>query len=222
MTQRWSESPPPQDNLPDDPVRVSDFLIDLDDVDLPATLAVPEDCRGLVIFADGRRGGHLRPGNLVLAGAFQRGGLATLAFDMLTPHEAAALAEHHDDQLLPHRLLAVTRWASGEALACPAPLAYFGLGAAVPAVLATAAQEPSLVSAVVTRGGPVDAADPNLRRIVAPTLFIAGDDESPAALQLVAGLALPWLLERFHAAGARRPASGVHRVGLSPPARRRI
>jgi putative phosphoribosyl transferase len=207
MDGRWT-GPPNRDDVSDDPVQVREFLIDLDDVDLPATLAVPADYGGLVIFAEGGRAGHHGPASLVLAEAFQRAGLATLAFDMLTHREAAQLADRRDEQLLPHRLLAVTRWASGEALPRPAPIGYFGLGAGVPTVLATAAQDPCFVSAIVARGGRPDIADPNLRRIAAPTLFIAGQDESPRALELVAGVALPWLLERFHVGPAGNPRTG--------------
>jgi hypothetical protein len=115
---------------------------------------------------------------------------------------------------LAHRLLAVARWAAGEALPRPAPIGYFGLASGVPAVLTAAAEDPALVAAVVARGTRPDTADPNLRRIVAPTLFISGQGESPGALELTSRLALPWLLERFHAGDPRKSCAAP---GISAP-----
>ncbi len=54
---------------------------------LAADLAVPGDPRGLVIFACHSGTGRFSARNLDVARALQRRGLATLAVDLLTPHE---------------------------------------------------------------------------------------------------------------------------------------
>ena len=159
------------------PVRTQELVLDVDDVDLPATLAVPDHARGLVIFAHGSGSSRSSPRNVEVARALQRAGIATLLFDLLTEQEAADARARFDVPLLARRLLATARWAAKEALPRPAPLGYFGASAGAVAALIAAAQEPAPVAAVVSRGGRPDLADRWLPRVAAPTLFIVGEND---------------------------------------------
>jgi putative phosphoribosyl transferase len=164
-------------------VRTQELVLDVDDVDLPATVAVPDRARGLVIFAHGSGSSRSSPRNLEVARALQREGIATLLFDLLTEPEAADPRARFDVPLLARRLLATARWAGEEALPRPAPLGYFGASAGAAAALIAAAQAPALVAAVVSRGGRPDLANRWLPRVAAPTLFIVGENDR-AALHL--------------------------------------
>jgi len=159
------------------PVRTQELVLDVDDVDLPATLAVPDRARGLVIFAHGSGSSRWSPRNLEVARALQRAGIATLLFDLLTEQEAADNRARFDVPLLARRLLATARWAGEEALPRSAPLGYFGASAGAAAALSAAAQAPALVAAVVSRGGRPDLADRWLPRVTVPTLFIVGEND---------------------------------------------
>ena len=159
------------------PVRTQELVLDVDDVDLPATLGVPDRARGLVIFAHGSGSSRSSPRNVEVARALQQAGIATLLFDLLTEREAADTRARFDVPVLARRLLATARWAAKEALPRPAPLGYFGASAGAAAALVAAAQAPALVTAVVSRGGRPDLADRWLGRVAAPTLFIVGETD---------------------------------------------
>ena len=163
----------------DEPVHTREIVLDIDDVDLAGTLAVPEPPRGLVIFAHGSGSSRHSPRNIEVAQTLQRAGIATLLFDLLTESEAADTEARFDVALLSRRLLATARWAAQEALPYSVPLGYFGASTGAAAALIAAAEEPALVAAVVSRGGRPDLAGRWLGRVAAPTLLIVGgnDDE---------------------------------------------
>jgi pimeloyl-ACP methyl ester carboxylesterase len=57
------------------------------DVELQADVAVPEQLRGLVVFAHGSGRGRLSPRNRYVADVLQSAGLGTVLVDLLTPAE---------------------------------------------------------------------------------------------------------------------------------------
>ena len=157
-----------------------EFLLDLDTVDLPGTLAIPDRPRGLVIFVHASGSSHLSARNMEVARALQRAGIATLLFDLLAKDEAADadVGAGIDAPGLADRLLAVARWAASEAFPRPVPIGYFGVDTGGAAALIAAAEAPALVSAVVSLGSRPDLANHWLPRVVAPTLLIAGGGDS--------------------------------------------
>jgi len=168
------------DTMQEDRVHTREFLLDLDTVDLPGTLAIPDRPRGLVIFVHASGSSHLGARNIEVARALQRAGIATLLFDLLGKDEAADanVSVRIDVPRLADRLLAVARWAASEAFPSPLPIGYFGVDTGAAAALIAAAEQPALVSAVVSLGGRPDLADQWLPRVVAPTLLIAGGGDS--------------------------------------------
>jgi pimeloyl-ACP methyl ester carboxylesterase len=54
------------------------------------------------------------------------------------------------------------------------PFGYFGASTGAAAALVAAAEDPSLVQAIVSRGGRPDLAGSFLRQVAAPTLLIVG------------------------------------------------
>jgi pimeloyl-ACP methyl ester carboxylesterase len=156
------------------------------DTVLDADLVLPDEPRGVVVFAHGSGSSRRSPRNLYVARRLHVAGFGTLLFDLLTP------AEQRVDELtrelrfdiprLASRLLAVTR-ALEKDPSLPASRAYFGASTGAAAALIAAAEEPDLVGAVVSRGGRPDLAGAALADVRAPTLLIVGGDD-PEVLEL--------------------------------------
>lgn len=149
---------------------------------LEGALRIPEGASGIVLFAHGSGSSRHSPRNRYVAQALNDGGLATLLIDLLTSDE-----EREDDQtarlrfnvhLLAGRVTGVSDWLLQNASTKHLRLGYFGASTGAAAALAAAAERPSAVGAVVSRGGRPDLALPNLGRVKAPTLLIVGGRDS--------------------------------------------
>lgn len=153
-------------------------------VDLTGDLAVPaDDARGLVLFAHGSGSSRHSSRNRFVAAELNRGGLATLLFDLLTQEEERAeqFTRHlrFDIGLLAERLVAATDWATERAGAVgERPIGYFGASTGGGAALVAAAARADRVRAVVSRGGRPDLAGDALPYVQAPTLLIVGGDDN--------------------------------------------
>jgi putative phosphoribosyl transferase len=147
---------------------------------LEGTLVVPADARAIVLFAHGSGSSRLSPRNRLVADALNRTGLATLLFDLLTGAEEveeAKEARRFDIGLLARRLVSATDWVVKRPELRGLRLGFFGASTGAAAALVAAAERPSLVGAVVSRGGRPDLAGEALGRVVAPTLLIVGGED---------------------------------------------
>ncbi len=147
---------------------------------LDADLALPNEPRGMVVFAHGSGSSRRSPRNLYVASRLHAGGFGTLLFDLLTPDEQRADEStrtlRFDVSLLASRLLAATRALAHDST-LPPWRAYFGASTGAAAALVAAATEPKLVGAVVSRGGRPDLAGSALEAVRAPTLLIVGGND---------------------------------------------
>lgn len=151
------------------PVEIGEFK-------LQALLGVPENARGLVIFAHGSGSGRLSPRNNHVAAALRRARLATLLLDLLMPEEERNRANVFDISLLASRLVLATDWASER----PAlRVGYFGASTGAGVSLMAAATAPNRIHAVVSRGGRPDLAGEKLPLVRAPTLLMVGGLDRP-------------------------------------------
>jgi putative phosphoribosyl transferase len=145
---------------------------------LTASLAVPEDPQGLVIFAHGSGSSRHSPRNAAVAAVLQAAGLATLLADLLTPAEDAedrvSALHRFDIGLLARRTVGAARWAQGEPTLRGLRVGLFGASTGAAAALVAAATGPAHVHAVVSRGGRPDLAGTSLGRVQAPTRLIVG------------------------------------------------
>jgi putative phosphoribosyl transferase len=146
---------------------------------LEAYLVLPSGAKGLVVFVHGSGSTRRSPRNRYVAGVMQRAGFATLLFDLLTPDEAAedeVTAElRFDIDLLTTRVIAATRWVAALPRTRGLPVGYFGASTGAAAALASAAQIPKLVAAVVSRGGRPDLVpSTTLQCVRAPVLLVVG------------------------------------------------
>jgi len=159
------------------PVVAQELAIPLDGAHLGASLAIPDGAEAVVLFAHGSGSGRHSPRNTRVAQYFHSRGLGTLLFDLLTSAEAREDAElrsyRFDIELLAERLIVATGWLRRQR-GIPARLGYFGASTGASAALVAAAELPSHVGAVVSRGGRPDLAGRALARVEAPTLLIVG------------------------------------------------
>jgi dienelactone hydrolase len=149
---------------------------------LAADVAVPDPAGGAVLFAHGSGSSRHSPRNRYVAAELQAAGLATVLADLLTPEE-----EQFDERtgrlrfdigLLATRVTALTDWAVRYEALAGLRIGLFGASTGAAAALATAAQRPEPVAAVVSRGGRPDLAGEHLRSVRQPTLLIVGERDT--------------------------------------------
>ena len=145
---------------------------------LDGDLSLPEDPRGVVLFAHGSGSSRHSPRNQQVAAGLRAAGLGTLLMDLLTAEEERAdAATRHlrfDIPLLAGRLTGAVDWLAGPDGAPGLPVATFGASTGAAAALITAADRADRVRAVVSRGGRPDLAGDARERVCAPTLLIVG------------------------------------------------
>jgi dienelactone hydrolase len=155
-------------------------------VRLEADVVVPGPAHGVVLFAHGSGSSRHSPRNLHIATELQQAGLATVLVDLLTPEEEETdtlAGLRFDIGLLASRLVALTdRLAASDTLS-GLGIGLFGASTGAAAALVAAAERPSTVRAVVSRGGRPDLAGEHLRRVHQPTLLIVGERD-PVVIDL--------------------------------------
>jgi dienelactone hydrolase len=139
----------------------------------------PPQPRGLVIFAHGSGSSRFSQRNRSVADVLVRGGFATLLLDLLTRQEEVVdqrTREYRFDiERLGQRVMGAIDWAVGEVGGLP--IACFGASTGAAAALIGAAERVDSVQAVISRGGRPDLAGDALRRVMAPTLLIVGEED---------------------------------------------
>jgi hypothetical protein len=93
---------------------------------LEGNLSLPEDARGIVLFAHGSGSSRLSPRNRHVAQLLNQANLATLLVDLLTPEEEAVDLRtaqlRFDIGLLAERVVDVTDWLTQTPESAPAPV----------------------------------------------------------------------------------------------------
>lgn len=148
---------------------------------LDGSLTIVDQAIGLVLFVHGSGSSRHSPRNQFVARTLNNAGLATLLFDLLTPEEELVdmrTAElRFDIDLLAERLVHATKWAETQPQTRDLTIGYFGSSTGGGAALVAAAQLPTDVDAVVSRGGRPDLAGDSLPKVKAPTLLIVGSED---------------------------------------------
>ncbi|HEY8535963.1 MAG TPA: dienelactone hydrolase family protein [Vicinamibacterales bacterium] len=148
-----------------------------------ADLRMPENARGIVIFAHGSGSSRFSTRNRRVAEYLGQQRFATLLLDLLTPDEEAidvrTAGFRFDIGRLGPRVSAAADWSASRADLEALPIGLFGASTGAAAALIAAAERPHLVRAVVSRGGRPDLAGDALSRVEAPTLLIVGELDDP-------------------------------------------
>jgi putative phosphoribosyl transferase len=147
-------------------------------VTVEGNLTLPEEARGIVLFAHGSGSSRLSPRNRYVARILNEAKLATLLVDLLTPEEEAIDVRtahlRFDIGLLAERLVGATDWLVQHHDTNQLRIGYFGASTGAAAALMAAVVRPDVVGAVVSRGGRPDLAGRALAQVRAPTLLIVG------------------------------------------------
>lgn len=165
-------------NPGDDGIRELEVRIPDRGVEFAATMAVPPEPRGFVVFAHGSGSSRHSRRNRFVAETLQRAGLGTLLVDLLAVQEEADRANVFDIELLADRLVTAVRWLGERPEAEGRPIGFFGASTGAGAALWAAADPMVDVAAVVSRGGRPDLAGPKLAHVRAPTLLIVGGHDT--------------------------------------------
>ncbi|MBW8016173.1 MAG: alpha/beta hydrolase [Planctomycetes bacterium] len=168
--------------------RITDVTVDVDaNISINGTLCIPDNAKGIVVFAHGSGSGRFSPRNRFVAEMLHHGQLATLLIDLLTPEEEQVdLQTRHlrfDIGLLTKRVCGATKWLKENDQTCKLPIAYFGASTGAAAALSAAGQIGEDIYAVVSRGGRPDLAEACLGEVKSPTLLIVGGDD-PIVIEL--------------------------------------
>ncbi len=148
-------------------------------VSLAGILEAPERALGVVVFSHGSGSGRHSPRNRFVAAELQRGRLATLLLDLLTPEEDRRYETRFDIPLLSQRLAHAVGFVSAHEATRGLRIGLFGASTGAASALRVAAERPTQVAAVVSRGGRPDLAGGDaLARVEAPTLLIVGGEDS--------------------------------------------
>lgn len=191
-------------------------------IGLAGSLRIPDEARGLVVFAHGSGSSRLSPRNMKVAEGLNRFGFATLLFDLLTAEEEGDRANVFDIELLAARLANAVAWLDREPMTAGLPIGLFGASTGAAAALTAAAGLGEKVQAIVSRGGRPDLAGDVLDRIQVPTLLIVGGaDFGVIALneQALARLAGPKALEIVPGASHLFPEPGALEAVINHAAR---
>lgn len=146
-------------------------------VDLPGFLAVPDNACCIVIFAHGSGSSRFSGRNQQVARVLNKGGIATLLFDLLTPEESADRSNVFDIDLLAGRLLIATNWVRKNTETSGMSIGYFGASTGAAAALKAASSGRFIVFAIVSRGGRPDLAWEVLEKVDSPTMLIVGSGD---------------------------------------------
>jgi pimeloyl-ACP methyl ester carboxylesterase len=154
---------------------------------LPADVRLPDQARGVVLFAHGSGSSRHSPRNRAVAERLRREHLGTVLADLLTEAEEREdeVSAHlrFDIELLAGRLIGIMHWMSEQPDTYRLPVGLFGASTGAAAALVATARAPQHVQAVVSRGGRPDLAGDALHEVRAPTLLLVGGRDTPV-LQL--------------------------------------
>lgn len=161
--------------------------IPLEDVGLEGNLTVPEEAKGLVVFAHGSGSSRHSPRNRYVAEVLNEHHLATLLIDLLSSaEEEIDMRTRHlrfDIPMLANRLAGIADWVENATDIKHLKIGYFGSSTGGGAALIAAAKKPGRIAAVVSRGGRPDLAGEYLPLVKAPTLLIVGERD-PQVIEL--------------------------------------
>ncbi len=190
----------------------------IDGASIDADIAIPADALGLVLFVHGSGSSRQNPRNQYVAGHLRAEGLGTVLVDLLTPIEERQdqFSGHlrFDITFLTRRVTVVMEELRAQTAL---PLGLFGASTGAAAALVAAANHPRKIRAVVSRGGRPDLAGNKLPLVMAPTLFIVGEDDREVrelnrrAIELMRGEVrleiVPGATHLFHEPGALEAVS---------------
>lgn len=156
----------------------SEVGIPIQGAELQATLGMPDEPKGMVVFAHGSGSGRASTRNRFVAAELADAGYGVLLLDLLTPLEERYDRDsgdlRFDIERLSMRVVIAIDWLAAEERTAGLDVGCYGASTGAAAALVAAAERPERVKAVVSRGGRPDLAKGSLAEVQAPTLLIVG------------------------------------------------
>jgi dienelactone hydrolase len=145
-------------------------------------LEIPPNAKSIIIFAHGSGRSCLSPRNRLVARSLLQKGFAVLLPDLADPDEdssdSVALQDPAYIARIASRLTSIIDWLAENPKTSDLRIGLFGARTGAAAAMIAAANRPSLVRAVISRGGRPDLAEDFLQHVQAPTLMIVGGKDS--------------------------------------------
>lgn len=147
---------------------------------------IPARPKGLILISHGTGSGRHSPRNKFVAKMMRMNDFATLMIDLFTDEEDdQRVAGRHlvESAILSERLVNATQWALRQSESEGLPLGYYGAGSGAAVAIRAAVEGPARISAVVSRGGPMETVGEFLPKLESPFLMLVGggDDAVLAA-----------------------------------------
>ena len=151
---------------------------------LDGLLHIPAQASGIVLLAQGSKHVENMTYASALADALHGAGLATLSVHLLTEDEEEldtdTLFFRDNISILSQRILGIADWLLESPTTQNYSIGYFGTGPTGAAALQAAAERPDPVHAIVAANGRIDLVRSHLKRITAPVMLIAGEQDDEA------------------------------------------
>lgn len=151
--------------------------VKIDQTSLEGMLNIPENVKGIVLFAHGSGSSRFSSRNNFVADDLRQGNLATLLIDLLSRQEDAVYETRFNIDLLTERLMEIVQWLKKQNETKNLLIGLFGSSTGAAAALNVAAAMGDEIKAVVSRGGRPDLARDSLDAVTAPTLLIVGEND---------------------------------------------
>ncbi|MFL5624119.1 MAG: dienelactone hydrolase family protein [Ktedonobacteraceae bacterium] len=162
---------------------------------LNGMLTIPDNARGIVLLSQGSRNLENIDYHADVAQILQTAGMATLFVRLLTEEEEVLDRDtsffRFNVGILHQRIMGITRWLLENPGTQNLSIGYFGGDVTGAACLIAAAERPDPVHAIVVGNARTDLAQPYLARILAPTLLIAGENDTTMSMNREALTQLP-------------------------------
>lgn len=151
---------------------------------LQGLLNMPADARGVVILTHDMESVQ-EPSHayaLALTRAFSTLGIATLVVDLFTREEQRLDAQtgffRTNTSIMEQRIRGIAAWLTQNPATRNLSIGYFGTAVSGAAAVIAAVMRPDVVQAIVLASGRIDLAQEYLPRLLAPTMFIAAQNDS--------------------------------------------
>ena len=151
--------------------------IPIDSTKMEASLALPTQAQGIVVFSHGSGSSRFSPRNNFVARELTQAGIGTLLMDLLTEVEDSDYRTRFNIDLLTERLLLAAKWLQKQPQTKDLMIGYFGASTGAAAALKAAAEQGFKIGAVVSRSWRPDLAGQALSNVQSPTLLIVGGND---------------------------------------------